>query len=79
MGTPEEKQILPPGPERRSPHSIDYVNEPRSELELTAIRRSVIRGCPLGDESWSAKTVARLGLESTLRPRGRPKQNNIGS
>ncbi|MEQ1906625.1 MAG: transposase, partial [Pirellulaceae bacterium] len=69
QGTGQEKQLLSPWPVRRSPNWIDYVNEPQSELELTAIRRSVIRGCPLGDESWSAKTVARLGLESTLRPR----------
>ncbi|MEQ1905709.1 MAG: hypothetical protein ABL888_16090, partial [Pirellulaceae bacterium] len=59
QGTPQEKQILSPWPVRRSPNWIDYVNDPQSELELTAIRRSVLRGCPLGDESWSAKTVAR--------------------
>ena len=78
-GTLQEKQLLSPWPVRRSPNWTDYVNEPQSELELITIRRSVLRGCPLGDESWSAKTVARLGLESTLRPRGRPKQNIIGS
>jgi len=47
--------------------------------ELEALRRSVQRGCPFGDESWSAQAVRRLGLEATLRPRGRPKKEIKGS
>lgn len=77
QGTAKDKQVLSPWPVRRIANWIDYVNEPQSESELSAIRRSVKRGCPLGSESWSSKTVVRLGLESTLRPRGRPrKQKN---
>ncbi|MDZ4848060.1 MAG: hypothetical protein SGI77_02095, partial [Pirellulaceae bacterium] len=71
--------ILSPWPVRRSPSWVDYVNEPQSESELNAIRKSVKRGCPLGDEKWSSNIVARLGLESTLRPHGRPKKHKNGS
>ena len=49
-----------------------HVNAPQSEAELAAVRRSVVRGTPFGEESWQRRTVKRLGLESTMRPRGRP-------
>ena len=50
------------------------VNRAESEAELAAIRRSVQRGTPFGGERWTATTATRLGLESTLRPRGRPRK-----
>ena len=46
---------------------------------LKAVRRSVLRGNPFGDESWSDRAVRRLGLESTLRSHGRPKKAENGS
>ncbi|MEX2174563.1 MAG: hypothetical protein WD872_09385 [Pirellulaceae bacterium] len=58
---------------------IDYVNQPQTEQELVAIRRSVQRGVPFGDQSWTKRAVAKLGLETTLRPRGRPKNTDKGS
>jgi putative transposase len=79
QGSAEEKQLLVPWPVRRVANWIDYVNSPQSDIELSAIRRSVERGCPMGDEAWSRRIVARLGLESTLRPRGRPKKQDKGS
>ena len=47
---------------------------PQSESELAAVRRSVERGQPYGDAAWIRTIAARLGLESTLRPRGRPRK-----
>ena len=42
--------------------------------------RSMPRGQPFGSESWQADVVARHGLESSLPPRGRPRQQpNNGS
>ncbi len=79
QGTARDKQVLSPWPVRRSPNWINYVNEPQSKLELAAIRRSVKRGCPLGDEPWMSKIVTRLGLESTIRSHGRPKTKIKGS
>ena len=38
---------------------------------------SVERGRPLGDANWTAHTAGALGLESTLRPRGRPKKEYL--
>lgn len=78
-GTPKEKSLLAAWPLPRLPGWLDHVNAPQTEAELTALRRCLERGCPYGDDSWSDQTVRRLGLESTLRPRGRPQKHNKGS
>ena len=52
---------------------VARVNSVQSEAELVAVHRSIARGAPLGDERWVARTATRLGLESSLRPRGRPR------
>ncbi len=72
-GTAAEKAILSAWPIRRSVNWLDHVNAPQTEAELTAIRRSVNRGSPFGDEAWSTAATKELGLEVTTRPRGRPK------
>ena len=51
----------------------NFVNEPQTDAEVKAIRRSLVRGQPYGSETWVKQTASRLGLESTLRRRGRPK------
>jgi putative transposase len=45
---------------------------PKSELE--SIRRSVTRGQPYGSQPWTTRVAEKLGLESTLRHRGRPRK-----
>jgi len=52
---------------------LQQVNEPQNGAELEALRRCVTRGSPYGSEHWINATTRKLGLESTLRPRGRPK------
>jgi putative transposase len=51
-----------------------YVNEPITTKELERIRQSVIRQAPYGDESWRLQLSKDLGLESTIRPIGRPRK-----
>lgn len=53
---------------------VEHVNGVETEAELAALCRSVMRGAPFGDEAWQRQTAASLGLESSLRPRGRPKK-----
>ncbi len=50
----------------------ELVNEPQTDGELDALPRSVNRGQPNGHPAWVQKTAAELGLESTMRKRGRP-------
>ncbi len=52
------------------------VNRPQSEQELEALRRARDRGQPFGELRWTVRTARRLGVESSLRPVGRPKQKN---
>jgi putative transposase len=71
---------LSEGPVERPQDWLHYVNEPASAAELEALRRSLVRGAPYGGEAWQRRTAKRLGLESTLRPRGRPtKKKSAGS
>ncbi len=41
-------------------------------------RHSVARGTPYGAPAWRLATADALGLESTLRPRGRPPKREEG-
>ena len=78
-GSAKEKSLLAAWPLPRRPGWVEHVNAPHTEAELSALRRSVQRGCPFGASSWCDQMVRRLGLESTLRPRGRPKRHQNGS
>jgi putative transposase len=50
------------------------VNAAQTAAEVEAVRASVVRGRPFGSVSWRLRAAKRLGLEYTLRPRGRPKK-----
>ncbi len=54
---------------------VGRVNAPETAAELEAVRCSVQRGRPFGTESWQGRMARQLGLEATLRPRGRPKES----
>ena len=53
---------------------VQHVNAPQSDAELAALRRSIARGTPYGHDRWTERVAQRLGLESSLRPRGRPRK-----
>ena len=68
-----ERKLLTAWPISRSPNWVERVNQALSDTELQAIRTSAQRGSPFGDENWIESTAKRLNLESSLRPRGRPR------
>ena len=70
---PKQSDWLTDWPITRSRQWVKGINEPQTEEELVAVRQCVQRGRPFGKESWVQRTTRRLNLESTLRPRGRPK------
>jgi hypothetical protein len=56
----------------------------RAFMRAAALRLCRDRGRPYGDAPWVARTAARLGIESSLRPRGQPpkstkEDNNVES
>jgi putative transposase len=61
-------------PVRRLPNWVGRVNQALSDGERNALARSIKRGIPFGSEQWTDETVKRCRLESTTRPRGRPKK-----
>jgi putative transposase len=54
------------------------VNRPQTAAEEEAVLRSIVRGAPFGPDAWTKRVVKRLGLEHTLRPRGRPRLEQPG-
>jgi putative transposase len=50
------------------------VHRPLKKSALAAIRRSSATGLPYGDDSWVQRLAAKLGLDLTIRPRGRPRK-----
>jgi len=52
----------------------DFVHQAPPDDELTALRRSTGTGLPYGDPVWVERLGARLGLDLTARPRGRPRK-----
>jgi putative transposase len=69
---------LTPWPIARPADWIDRVNTPLSRLEEEAMLRCIRRSQPFGAPQWQSETASRLGLESTFRPRGRPKKGIDG-
>jgi putative transposase len=50
------------------------VNQAQSKREVEALRCAVQRGRPFGSPTWEKQAATRLGLQSTLHPRGRPRK-----
>jgi putative transposase len=76
QGDATAKELLSSWPVPRPRNWTALVNRPQSEADLAAVRRAIARGNPLGDEKWTRRTAAKLDLQSTLRPRGRPKKGS---
>jgi putative transposase len=64
------------GPLPRPANWLDWVNETEHPGQLAALRHSVNRGTPWGAEAWAESTAARLGIEASLRPLGRPPKKH---
>ena len=77
---PEPKPaLLSPWPIPRPRGWIERVNQSQSEKELAIVRDCVKRGRPFGDPEWVELTAKHFDLQSTLRPRGRPRVRNLPS
>jgi putative transposase len=72
------EDLLDPGPVAWPILWLRHVNQPQTDAELAALRKSIRRGTPFGNDDWVAQISRRLDLESTLRPRGRPPKPRNG-
>jgi putative transposase len=64
--------VLAPSPSPLPEGWGAFVDLAQSAAELERLRLSANRGRPFGEPGWVARTAERLGLASTLNPRGRP-------
>ncbi len=74
-GGVEQRELLHAWPVPRPENWVRIVNQPMTEAELAAVRRSVQRSRPYGSDRWQKRMARRLGLEHTLRARGRPRKS----
>jgi putative transposase len=68
--------LLDDWPVDRPANWLDIVNEAARETELERLRTSVDRGRPFGPDDWVQATAKSMGLEFTLRARGRPRKGD---
>jgi putative transposase len=78
-GTAEERALLAAWPVERPRRWLAIVNAVQTAAEVEAVQAAIRRGRPVGSAAWVARAATRLGLEGTLRPRGRPPQAKKGS
>jgi putative transposase len=64
--------LLENWPLKRPANWVEVVNSALKPEDLSALQTSVIRGRPYGSPTWVREASERMGLEFTLRPRGRP-------
>lgn len=72
-GTTKQKKLLSIWPVSRPKNYSLWLNQAQTEAEEEAIKRSITKGNPYGEDSWVTGVVKRFGLEQTLRKVGRPK------
>jgi putative transposase len=71
--------VLTPSP---VPHLLDWlrhVNEPQTDAEVESLRDCIRRRRPYGSEIWSRQTAGEMGLQASLRPRGRPPRQSAAN
>ena len=73
-GPAESRRLLAEWPVERPEDWQEHVNRAETEDELAALRGHIVRGRPFGDDRWTALAVRSLGLDSTMRPPGRPRK-----
>ncbi|MBI2963247.1 MAG: transposase [Deltaproteobacteria bacterium] len=70
----DSDRLLAPWPFEHSRDWLAYLNAALTPTEEAALRESMARGAPFGTPEWQARTASQLGLEFTLRHRGRPRK-----
>jgi putative transposase len=73
-GTEKQRTLLSEWPVQRRGDWTDFVNKPQTAAEEAALATAIARSRPYGQEGWERAMAKRLGAESSLRPRGRPRK-----
>jgi putative transposase len=70
------EKLLEDWPLDRPRNWTALVNEPIRTADQDRLKASFERGRPLGSAVWTLQMVRRMGLQSTLNPRGRPRKQS---
>ncbi|HKX37528.1 MAG TPA: transposase [Burkholderiales bacterium] len=73
-GNADQPPPLEPWPVARPGNWLEYVNLPAAPIETEAVRQCARRGVPYGEPAWAQGLAGALGLQCTLRPRGKPRK-----
>jgi putative transposase len=73
-GTRRPMGLLAEPPVGLPKHWTEFVNEPQTPEEMESLRNCVNRQRPFGDDRWVEAAAGNLGLEASVRPRGRPRK-----
>ena len=75
-GLEKEGLTIDRGPVKLPGNWNRHVNVLPGENIDMALGNCIKRGCPYGDDKWVESASQKLGLQMTLRPRGRPKKGS---
>ena len=70
-------QLLSSWPVSRPRNWSALVNRRLEEQDLKVVRYAVTRSSPLGADRWKNRVAMKLGLNTTLRKRGRPPKDKF--
>ena len=73
-GNEKQKKMLSPWPMAEPHPYLEWLNQSPGKEEIENIRYAIQKSRPYGSEKWVSRAVAKFGLETTLRDRGRPKK-----
>jgi len=73
-GNADQRSLLTDPPAGWPEDWAEWVNQPQTPEEHEALALCIARGRPFGSPDWVARVAGWLGLQLTLRPRGRPKK-----
>ena len=59
---------------KKGPDTLNF--EQFEQHQLDQLEKSIKRGVPLGNPDWQIRTAEKMNLQSTLKPRGRPKKGS---
>lgn len=68
------RSLLSPWPLDVPQDWIEWVNRPMTTKEIERVQKSIARDQPFGSDRWVTRTAHRMGLEHTMRKRGRPSK-----
>jgi putative transposase len=71
-GDEKQRKLLAEWPVSEPSNYLDWVNEEENQVTLDHMRNTIRRGSPFGKEEWVNTMIKKFGLESTVKPRGRP-------